>query len=174
MLTKAEKSEIVKEFNDKFISSPTVLVFEYKGLKVIEMQKLRRDLRKANAEIRVVKNSLLKLAAKETNIDQIGQLFEGPTAIAICDEPTTAAKVFVDSKKNFPAIKIKGGFLEGKVVDQNEIIKISQLPTREELISQFAGLLIAPMSNFVGTLSQLQARVIYALNALKEKKENNN
>lgn len=174
MLTKTEKSEIVKEFNDKFNSSPTVFVFEYKGLKVIEMQKLRRDLRKVKAEIRVVKNNLLKLAAKETNIDQIGQLFEGPTAIAICDEPTTVAKVFVDSKKKFPAIKIKGGFLEGKVVDQNEIIKISQLPTREELISQFAGLLIAPMSNFVGTLSQLQARVIYALNALKEKKENNN
>ena len=101
MLNKASKQDLVREINDRFKGGPTVMVIEYKGLSVKEMQGLRRQLKKAKAELKVVKNSLLRIASKETGIEEINNLFEGPTAVAICDDdPAPVAKVFVDSMKS--------------------------------------------------------------------------
>ncbi|MEQ9617847.1 MAG: 50S ribosomal protein L10 [Deltaproteobacteria bacterium] len=172
MLSKAAKNELVQEFNNVFKSGPSVLVVEYKGLTVNELQGLRANLNKAEAELKVVKNTLLKIAAKDTDIEQITELFEGPTAVAICKkDPTEVAKVFVDSAKKIPLLKIKGGVVDGSVLNETEISALSKLPSREEMIAQFMGLISSPMSNFLGTLVQLQTQFLYALNALKEKKE---
>lgn len=172
MLSKSVKKEIVKEFNEKFKSNSYLFVVEYKGLTVKEIEGLRRNLKKAKANLKVIKNSLLKIASHDTDVEKIQDLFNGPTAVAVCKEdPVSVAKVFTDSLKVLPVLKLKGGVVEGRVVDANEIIKLSKLPSREVLFSQLLGLLSSPISNFMGTLIELQRRLLYALNAVKDMKE---
>jgi len=172
MLTRAAKDQQIKEFNKAFKMSSSVMVIEYKGLTVNEMEKLRKDVNDAQAELKVVKNTLLKIAAKDTDIEKIDELFEGPTAVAICESDASAvAKVFVDTIKDAPMLKVKGGIVDGSVMDANAISELSKLPSRPELIAQFMGLLKAPMSNVVGAISQMQTKLLYALEALKATKE---
>jgi large subunit ribosomal protein L10 len=172
MLSKALKKEVVKEYNGKFKSHPYLFVVEYKGLTVKEMETLRRNLKRAEAELKVIKNSLLRIASRDTDVEKIQDLFSGPTAVAISKEdPVSVAKVFTDSLKVLPVLKLKGGVVEGRVLDANEIIKLSKLPPREMLYSQLLGLLSSPLSNLMGTLMELQRRLLYALNAVKEMKE---
>ncbi|MGH7807884.1 MAG: 50S ribosomal protein L10 [Thermodesulfobacteriota bacterium] len=172
MLSKALKKEVVKEYNGKFKSHPYLFVVEYKGLTVKEMETLRRNLKKAEAELKVIKNSLLRIASRDTDVEKIQDLFSGPTAVAISKEdPVSVAKVFTDSLKVLPVLKLKGAVVEGRVLDANEIIKLSKLPPREMLYSQLLGLLSSPLSNLMGTLMELQRRLLYALNAVKEMKE---
>jgi large subunit ribosomal protein L10 len=172
MLNKALKQDLVKEINDRFKANPTVMVIEYKGLSVKEMQRIRRQLKRAKAEFRVVKNSLLRIASKETGIERINDLFEGPTAVAICDDdPASVAKVFVDAMKAYPAVRLKGGVVDGKVIGSEEVTRLSRLPSKEVLLSQFVGMLTNPIANFMGVLTELQRSLLYVLNSLKEVKE---
>jgi large subunit ribosomal protein L10 len=172
MLSRTAKEEQVKEFNKAFKASPSVMVVEYKGLSVGEMEKLRKEVSDAQAELKVVKNTLLKIAAKNTDVEQIDELFEGPTAVAICEsDPSALAKVFVNIIKDAPMLKIKGGIVDGSVVGANEISELSKLPSRPELISQFMGLLAAPLSNLLGAFTQMQTKLLYALEAVKDTKE---
>ncbi|MGH7890011.1 MAG: 50S ribosomal protein L10, partial [Thermodesulfobacteriota bacterium] len=87
------------------------------------------------------------------------------------EDPVSVVKVFTESLKTLPVLKLKGGIVEGKVVDTEDILKLSKLPSREVLISQLLGLLSNPISNFMGTLMELQRRLLYALSAVKENKE---
>ncbi len=175
MLSKAVKKEIAKEYNEKFKNNPYLFVVEYKGLTVKEIERLRQNLKKAKADFKVIKNTLLKIASNDTDAEKIQELFSGPTAVAVCKEdPVSVAKVFTESLKILPVLKLKGGVVEGKAVNVDDIIKLSKLPSREVLISQLLGLLSSPISNFMGTLMQLQRHLLYALNAVKEVKEKEN
>ncbi len=172
MLSKETKQEVINQINERFKSNPSVFVLEFKGLTVKELENVRKDLRQTNSELKIVKNTLLKRAAEDTEAGQLSNLFVGSTAIAFCDEDSAAtAKVFVKSAKEYKLLNIKGGLLEGKVVSVDEIEKISKLPSRVELIAQFMGLLNSPMSNFLYSLQNMQTKFLYALEALKEKKE---
>ncbi len=172
MLSKETKQEVINQINERFKSNPSVFVLEFKGLTVKELENVRKDLRQTNSELKIVKNTLLKRAAEDTEAGQLSNLFVGSTAIAFCDEDSAAtAKVFVKSAKEYELLNIKGGLLEGKVVSVDEIEKISKLPSRVELIAQFMGLLNSPMSNFLYSLQNMQTKFLYALDALKEKKE---
>ncbi len=171
MLSKAAKSEIVEQYSKVFKANPSVVLVEYKGLTVKEIEGLRSNLKSVDTELAVVKNTLLKIAAKDTDIEQLSDLLSGPTAIAVCEnDPTAAAKVFVDSTKELPSLVIKGGIVEGNVVGVEEITAISKLPSRQEMMAQLLGALSSPMSNLLGTLSQLQTKLLYALEAVKDTK----
>ncbi len=171
MLTKAAKNEVVEHYSGVFKANPSVVLVEYKGLTVKELAGLRSNLKDADAELQVVKNTLLKIAAKDTEIEQITDLLSGPTAIAICEnDPAAAAKVFVKSVKDHPLLKIKGGIVEGNVVGVDDITALSKLPSRPEMMSQLLGILSSPVANFLGTLTQLQAKLLYALEAVKDTK----
>ena len=172
MLSKETKQEVINQINERFKSNPSVFVLEFKGLTVKELENVRKDLRQTNSELKIVKNTLLKKAAEDTDAGQLSNLFVGSTAIAFCDGDSAAtAKVFVKSAKEYELLNIKGGLLEGKVVSVDEIEKISKLPSRVELIAQFMGLLNSPMSNLLYSLQNMQTKFLYALEALKEKKE---
>ena len=171
MLSKAAKSDIVEQYSKVFKANPSVVLVEYKGLSVKELEGLRSNLKGVDTELAVVKNTLLKIAAKDTDIEQLSDLLSGPTAIAVCEnDPTAAAKVFVDSAKDLPSLVIKGGLVEGNVVGVEEITALSKLPSRQEMMAQLLGALSSPMSNLLGTLSQLQTKLLYALEALKDTK----
>jgi large subunit ribosomal protein L10 len=172
MLSKESKQEVINQINERFKSNPSIFVLEYKGLTVKELENVRKDLRQANSELKIVKNTLLKKAAEDTDAGQLNEFFVGSTAIAFCDKDSAAtAKVFVESAKEYELLNIKGALLEGKVVSVDEIETISKLPSRVELIAQFMGLLNSPMSNFLYSLQNMQTKFLYALEALKEKKE---
>lgn len=171
MLSKIEKQKIIDDLASRFHSMPSVFVVEYQGLKVNEMDVLRKKLRQTNTELKIVKNTLLEKASLGTDVEKMKDLFSGPTAIAICDgESSAAAKVFIDYGKDFPEIKIKGGIFEGEVVDLSRIERIAKLPSRQELISEFIGLLGAPMGNLVGVLEQARSNIVGVLEGLKAKK----
>ena len=171
MLSKAEKQKVIDDLSTRFHSVSSVFVVEYQGLKVKEMNTLRRKLKQTDTELRVVKNTLLEKASLGTEMEKMKDLFSGPTAVAICDgETSAAAKVFIDYGKDFPEIKVKGGMFEGEVVDLSKIERIAKLPSRDELLSEFTGLLSAPMSNLVGTLEQMRSNILGVLESLKEKK----
>lgn len=171
MLSKAAKSDIVEQFSEVFKANPSVVLVEYKGLTVKELEGLRSNLKGVDTELKVVKNTLLKIAAKDTDIEQLNDMLSGPTAIAVCDsDPTAAAKVFVDTAKDLPLLVIKGGLVEGNVVGVDEITALSKLPSRQEMMAQLLGALSSPMSNLLGTLSQLQTQLLYALEAVKDTK----
>ena len=171
MLSKAAKNEIIEQFSEVFKAKPSVLLIEYKGLSVKELEGLRSNLRGADTNLTVVKNTLLRKAAKDTDIEQLSELLIGPTAIAVCEnDPTAAAKVFVDTAKDIPSLVIKGGVVEGTVVGVEEITALSKLPSRQEMMAQLLGALTSPMSNLLGTLDQLQTKLLYALEAVKDTK----
>ena len=112
MLTKAAKNEVVEHYSGVFKANPSVVFVEYKGLTVKEIQELRSNLKGADSELKVVKNTLLKIAAKDTKIEQITDLLSGPTAIAVCEnDPAAVAKVFVKSVKIIPYLRLKGELL---------------------------------------------------------------
>ncbi len=172
MLSRAIKQELVKELNERFKTRPSLFVVEYKGLTVKDIEGLRRRLKKAKTDFRVTKNTLLKIASRETDIEKIKDLFQGPTAVVICKEdPVAVVKVLTESIKGLPLLKLKGGIVEGKAIGIDEVSKLSQLPSRELLLAQLLGLLSAQISNLMGTLIELERRLLYALNAIKEMKE---
>jgi len=172
MLSKAAKNDIVKQFSEVFKANPSVVLVEYKGLTVTELEGLRSNLKDADTQFKIVKNTLLKIAAKDTEIEQLSDLLSGPTAIAVCEsDPTAAAKVFVKTSKDLPSLVIKGGVVEGNVVGVDEITALSKLPSRLEMIAQLLGALSSPMSNLLGSLTQMQTKLLYALEAVKDTKE---
>lgn len=172
MLSRAEKETITKDLNETFKTNSSLFVLEYKGLNVGEMESFRKELKNADGELRVVKNTLLRIASKDTSVEGLNDLFIGPTAIAICSgEPTAVAKAISDNQKKFEPIVIKGGMVDGTVMDAQEVERLAKLPPRDVLLSQLVGLLSSPLSNFVGTLKQVQSGILNVLTALKEKKE---
>lgn len=172
MLSKDQKIDLAKEYNKKFVNASSVFVLDYKGLKVGEIQKLRKGIKQANAEFSVVKNSILIYGANGSDIEKISDLFVGPSAVAISEEdPVSVAKAFVDSVKEFPQIKIKGGIVDGTVVNESEISSLSKLPSREAMLGQVMGLISSPLLNFVMVIKNMQSKLLYAINEVKNLKQ---
>ena len=110
MLSKAAKNDIVKQYSEVFKANPSVVLVEYKGLTVTELEGLRSNLKEADAQLKGGKNTRLKIAAKDTTIEQLSDLLIGPTAIAVCEsDPAAVAKIFVKTAKDMPSLVIKGG-----------------------------------------------------------------
>ncbi|MCY4042855.1 MAG: 50S ribosomal protein L10 [Candidatus Dadabacteria bacterium] len=171
MQSREEKEKIINEMAGIFGGQVSVLVIEYRGLDVKTMQEVRKEVRHTSAELRIIKNKLLLKACEGTEIEKIKDLFSGPTAIAICGQEAPAtAKVFVQARKKFENMLIKGGIVDGQVCDAAEIEKISKLPSRQALVSMFASTLATPLSNFANMLNQVNSKFLYALEALKQTK----
>ncbi|NIT14207.1 MAG: 50S ribosomal protein L10 [Candidatus Dadabacteria bacterium] len=172
MLSKQEKIDLAKEYGEKFKDASSVFVLDYKGLTVKEMQELRRSVKKANAQFSVVKNSVLKYGAQGSDVEKIADMFVGPTAVAISQEdPVSVAKAFVESVKTLPQVKLKGGLVDGSVVNEAEITNLSKLPSREAMIGQFVGMLNNPLTGFLAVIKNMQTKLVYALTEVKNKKE---
>lgn len=172
MLTREAKQEIIQQLNNKFKSYSSIFVLDYKGLNVKELEKIRKDLRVVDSELKIVKNTLLKKASDSTLADQLCDLFVGTTAVGFSKgDFSQSAKIFIKSAKDNEQFAIKGGMIEGKKVSLNEIEQISKLPSKDELIVQLAVLLNSPMSRFLYSLQNMQTKILYALKALEDKKQ---
>lgn len=166
------KQEVVKEVADKFEKAQSVIVIDYRGLTVEEVSKLRTDCRNAGVEYKVIKNNILKRAADSLNYQDMDDLFKGPTAVAFGFEDAVApAKILSKFLKDTKKTEIKGGLLEGEVLDANGVERLATLPSKEELIAKMLGSMNAPITNFVGTLTAIPASFVRVLNAIRESKE---
>jgi len=165
------KKEIVKELSEKIANAKSIVFADYRGLTVEQDTQMRKALREAGIEYKVVKNTLVKFALKENGHDGIDEYFNSPTAMALSDsDPVAPAKIISEYAKKFESLEIKTGIVEGKVVDINAIKELADLPSREVLIAKVLGGFNAPISGLVNVLNGNIRGLVVALNAIAEKK----
>ncbi len=145
----AAKSETVKEISEKAKKSSTIIVCEYRGLTVAQIQEVRRALRKENAEMNVYKNSLVERAVDELGYNELNDILSGPNAIVFSEDVIAGAKVIAKyAKRHRDVLVVKGGIVEGKFVDAKGMLEVAKLPGKEGLISMFLSCLQAPIRSF--------------------------
>lgn len=166
------KIQVVEEFAAKLATAKAAFLADYRGLTVDQVNELRGKLYEAGVEYRVVKNTLLRLAAKGTSFECLSEFLQGPTAIAIAqDDPVAPAKVLNDFAKNSKVFELKTGVLEGKLLTADGITALADLPSREVLLAKMLGSINAPVSNFVGVLAAVPRSLVQVLGAIKDQKE---
>jgi large subunit ribosomal protein L10 len=152
-MLRQEKERIVKELADRLKSSDTLLIADYRGLTMPEIDELRTKLLESGARFSVVKNTLTRLAAEEAGVKPLLELIDGPTAIAFIDadgDPAAAAKILNDTARTNDVLVIRGGLLEGDAVSDAEIKRLATLPPVEVVHAQFVGAVAAPLTTIVG------------------------
>ncbi len=170
-MARPEKTAAVAEIVESFNDAAGAVLTDYRGLTVKQLQDLRRSLGE-NANYAVVKNTLAKIAAGEVGIDGFDDLLTGPTAIAfISGDVVMAAKGLRDFAKANPALVIKGGVLDGNLLDASEVAKLADLESREVLLGKLAGAMLASLSQAVYLLNAPIAQVARLAGALQEKAE---
>ncbi|WP_134740091.1 50S ribosomal protein L10 [Nocardioides sp. 503] len=170
-MARADRDAAVAEIVDSFNDSAGAVLTEYRGLTVKELQNLRRSLGE-NANYAVVKNTLAKIAANQVGISGFDDLLTGPTAIAfISGDVVEAAKGLRDFAKANPTLVIKGGVLDGNILDAKEIAKLADLESREVLLGKLAGAMLASLSQAVYLLNAPLAQAARLAGALQAKAE---
>jgi large subunit ribosomal protein L10 len=166
------KQKIVASLREKFTDAKVVIVTDYKGLDVAQMNDLRRKLREAEVEYQVVKNTLLIRASQDTHVEQLVDAFKGPSAIALAfSDPVAPAKVLMQFAKANDKLEIKAGVMSGKLLDLAAIGALSKLPSREELLAQVLATMNAVPQSLVSALADAPRRLVNVLNAVKDQKE---
>jgi large subunit ribosomal protein L10 len=170
-MARPDKAAAVAELVDSFQESTGAVLTEYRGLTVKQLQDLRSSLGE-NAHYAVVKNTLTQIAAKEAGVVGFDDLLTGPTAIAFINgDVVEAAKGLRDFAKANPALIIKGGYLDGKILDVSEISKIADLESREVLLAKLAGGMLASLSQAAALFQAPLAQTARVAAALQQKAE---
>ena len=166
------KKEIAAELHEHFSKSAVVIVTDYKGLDVAAVTDLRRKLREADVQYKVVKNSLLARASEGTDVEVIKDSFKGPNAVAFSyTDPVAPAKILCDFAKENDKLDIRVGVLNGKVLDAAAVKALSALPSREQLLGQVLSVMNQVPTSLVTALSDVPRRMVNVLNAIKDQKE---
>lgn len=174
MATKAFKEEKVKEISEFISKSKVAIVTDYRGLTVAEITDLRRQLQKEGAEYTVVKNTLAKLAIKDTSYDGLAKFLEGPSAVVFgFQDQVSPAKVLTQyiKKAKKTELELKGGVLEGKVLSANEVVQLSELPSKEELYAKMLGSMNSPASGIVNVVNGVARSLVIAMDGVRKQKE---
>ena len=174
MAVTTEKQQAVAEIKEKLSGTKGAVLTNYRGISVAMDTKLRRKLREAGVEYRVVKNTFTRIAAAEVGISGLDPYLEGPTAIAISyTDPVAPAKVISDfiKENKLQTMEIKAGLVEGKVIDDKGVKALASLPPREVLIAQMLGSMQAPLTGLVNVLQGNIRNLVYALEAVRKQKE---
>ena len=163
--------EELKRLSESLSKAKAVYFTEYHGLNVSDMTKLRGEFFKADVEFKVAKNTLVKLAVKDNNIELDDELFKGSTALAISfDEPVAPAKVIKKFRKDSDLPEVKGIIFDGKFVPGSEYNRLADLPSKEELLAKLVSMLNSPLQKLVSTINAPFQNTLGALNNLKENK----
>ncbi len=170
-MSRPEKVAVVEEVSRSLTDATATVLTEYRGLTVDELAELRARLRESDASYKVVKNTLTRRAASDAGLDIPGELLLGPTAITFCaGDPVAAAKVLRAFSRQHPQLVIKGGVLEGRVLDAEETTKLADLESREELLARLAGMMQTIVAQ-PARLAQAQlSKFARLLAALQDKK----
>jgi large subunit ribosomal protein L10 len=169
-MARAEKIERVSEIKERIGASDAILLTEYRGLTVSDISELRRSLAEGGAAFVVVKNTLMRRAAEDSAMAELGSLLEGPTAVAfVVGDPVAAAKKVVEAIKRFPALVLKGGFMDSRMLSSADAKALADLESREVMLSKVAGLMKGEMSRAASMFQAAQSRFLSLLAAYQEK-----
>ena len=171
-MNRDEKASVVQELSDKFAKASIAVVSDYRGLTVSEFEELRIALKKCDSEVKVAKNTLLRKASHSTSFAPLGDYFKGTTAVSISyGDPVSPTKVLVDFAKIHEKLRIRSAVLDGKVLSIADLTALSTLPSREVLLGQLLSVMQAVPTSFVRVLNAIPQKLVYALQAVKDKKE---
>jgi large subunit ribosomal protein L10 len=166
-----DKAATVEEIKEKFENSNAAVVTAYTGLTVAQLKQLRRALGE-NAQYRVAKNTLTKIAANEAGVTGLDEFFKGSTAVAfVTGDPVEAAKGLRNFAKENPALVIKGGVLDGRALSADEVNKLADLESREVLLAKLAGGMKASMAKAAATFQAPLTKFVRTADALRSKVE---
>ena len=152
MMSKENKKTYIEEMKKNFSSNNSVMIAQYQGLNVNELDELRKQLREKGILFKITKNRITKIAIKETPVKDLEKYFSGPTAAALSSDPITTAKILTKFAKSHHKLKIIAGFMDGKVLDQKEVAIIATLPSLEEARAKIVGILSSPAQKLVSIL----------------------
>lgn len=168
-----DKADAVADFQQRVSESSAVLITDYRGMTVHELADLRTDLRQAGGEYKVYKNTLASIAAKELNLDDLSSVFQGPSAFAFTSgDPVLLAKKLSEFAKKVPALVLKGGILDRKVLSAGDVAALGNLESREVMLAKVAGMMQAPIQQlanlFAAGFNQMGAVLVQLRDKLAE------
>lgn len=150
------KQPIVNEISEKIKSAQALVLVDHRGLTVAEDTELRKKLREENVSYKVYKNTMMNFAFKGTDFEQLADLLNGPSALAISEtDPAAPARVLVDFAKKAKALEIKGGVIEGKIYDAEALKEIASILPKDQLLSKLLGSMQSPIANFARVVKQI-------------------
>ncbi len=164
-----DKEALVAELREDLGRATAIVITEYRGLKAGDLVSIRKDLRGANVELRVVKNTLLRRASEGMAINDLANQLQGPNAIALAfGEPTEAAKLLSAGEKRLDPFNLKGGVIESMIVDGAQVSAIAKLPSKLELQAKAVGAIQGPLAGLVFTLQGVLSQFVGTLQAKVE------
>jgi len=164
------KADTVEALRRTIGAQKGAVIAEFSGLTVAEITSLRKKLREVDAEFKVVKNTMIRLAAKDSDFGKLDEFFTGPTALAVTHgDPVALARAMKEFVAGSKKIRLKAGFFEGRVLGIKDVESLAEVPPREVLLSRLAGGLKSPVSRLVQALSGPQRKLVYALDSIHEK-----
>lgn len=168
-MNRIEKEQSIKEIRGLVEDHSTAVVVHYKGLTVAQINVLRGQMRECNAQIKVIKNSLAKLAVANTNNKALDSLLSGPTALVVSNDPVGVAKNLTKFAKDNASLVLLGGMVDKQFVDNKAIAMLSDMPSKDELRAKIVGLLNAPATKLVRLLNTPAGQLARVVGAYSEK-----
>ena len=165
-----EKKQLVEELKEKIGAAQSIVIVDYKGLTVFEDTELRKTLREANVEYRVLKNRLMQKALNELGYTEFDEALNGPTAVAFAmTDPAAPAKILLDSADKTKKISIKCGMVDKTYISVDGVKELATLPAKEVLVAKLLGTLNAPISGLARVLNETISGLARVLNQIAEK-----
>jgi len=173
LATKAFKNDKIDDIKESISKAKVAIVSDYRGLSVADITNLRRKLQKEDGDYTVVKNTLAKIAIKDTQFEGLEEFLKGPSAIAFGfgDEVAPAKVILQYLKEAKKTNEVKGGVLDGKIISASDVKAISNLPSKQELLAKIMGSLNSPASGIANSLSAIQRKLVYAMEEVRKQKE---
>ncbi len=169
-ISREKKEELVKEYVGRMNESDAIIITDYRGLQVVEIQELRMAIRKAEGSFAVVKNTLARRALEEAGLPVIDDLLTGPVGIGFCNENVAGvAKAITTYAKSNDKLEVKGGLLGDKIIDEATIKNLASLPTLDVLRAQLMGLINAPATQLTGVIAGSVRQLVNVVNAYADK-----
>ncbi|MEW6097272.1 MAG: 50S ribosomal protein L10 [bacterium] len=166
-----KKEKQVNELKDKLDKVSSAILTDFRGLTVKEIMDLRRRLKDANIEYKIIKNNIVIRAVKDTPLETLTEYLQGPTAIAFgVDDPVLPVKILVDFAKEYKKPEFKAGVIQGKILKDEEIKNVAKLPPREILLAQVIAGIQAPLLGLLNVLHAPIRSLLNVLKAIEEKK----
>jgi len=152
MMNKQNKQNYIESMKKNFSSNEAIMIAQYQGLNVTELDELRKELREKGILFKITKNRITKIAIKDTPVKELEKFYTGPTATAMSSDAITTAKILTKFAKSHAKLKIVAGFMDGKVLDEKEVAIIATLPSLEEARAKIVGILATPAQKLVSIL----------------------
>lgn len=170
-LNREEKAAVIEEVSAQVAQAGSIVLAEYRGLTVEKITQLRKQARESGVYLRVLKNTLVRRAVKDTPYEKLADQMFGPLMYGISADPVAPAKLIASFAKANDQLVVKGGAMPNVVMDVAGVQALATMPSREELLAKLLGTMQAPVATFVRTLNEVPTKFVRGLAAVRDKQE---